>query len=212
MSVIFGSGDGGVGGASMANANNCKDDKFVPTFPASCPYVTAVGATTLQTTPSGDITEIGAQYSGGGFSNYFTNQESRWQRPAVQQYLQRIGPLYQGKFNPNGRALPDVSAVGTRDLIYFKGNVKKVSGTSISAPIFASIIALINVERSKVNKRPLGFLNEFLYNNPQAFKDITDGANPGCNTAGFHALESWDPVTGLGTPKYGALKAAGLAW
>ncbi|KAJ3523844.1 hypothetical protein NM688_g8659 [Phlebia brevispora] len=212
MSVIFSSGDGGVGGPSVADRNKCTDGKFVPTFPPSCPYVTTVGATTLQTTPSGGITETGAQYSGGGFSNYFTNQESRWQRGSVQQYLQRIGSLHKGKFNPDGRALPDVSVVGTNELIYFKGNVAKVFGTSSSAPIFASIIALINVERGKVNKRPLGFLNEFLYMNPQAFKDITSGRNPGCNTDGFEALKDWDAITGLGTPQFDALKAAGLAW
>ncbi|KAJ3519333.1 hypothetical protein NM688_g9316 [Phlebia brevispora] len=75
-----------------------------------------------------------------------------------------------------------------------------------------SVIALINVERDKANKRPLGFLNEFLYSNPQAFEDITAGANPGCGTGGFPAGENWDAVTGLGTPKFDALKTAALAW
>ncbi|KAJ3551509.1 hypothetical protein NM688_g4667 [Phlebia brevispora] len=211
VSVIAGSGDGGVGGPLVGD-KKCYKNEFVPTFPASCPYVTAVGGTALRSTSSGALTEIGASFSGGGFSKYFTNQESRWQGRAVQQYLQRIGTLYEDRFRRDGRAFPDVSAVGDKIMIYFKGEVERVFGTSISAPIFASMIALINVERSKVNKRPLGFLNEFLYSNPQAFKDITTGTNPGCNTAGFPALENWDAVTGLGTPKYDALKAAGLAW
>jgi tripeptidyl-peptidase-1 len=33
-------------------------------------------------------------------------------------------------------------------------------------------------------------------------KDVTKGNNPGCGTAGFPAVEGWDPLTGLGTPIY----------
>ena len=28
------------------------------------------------------------------------------------------------------------------------------------------------------------------------------GNNPGCNTAGFTAVQGWDPITGLGTPNF----------
>ncbi|KAI0683196.1 hypothetical protein BC835DRAFT_1296691, partial [Cytidiella melzeri] len=60
-------------------------------------------------------------------------------------------------------------------------------------------------------RSPLGFLNPFLYANPSAFHDITTGSNPGCGTDGFAAATGWDPVTGLGTPNFAALKkAAGL--
>ena len=31
--------------------------------------------------------------------------------------------------------------------------------------------------------------------------------NQGCGTAGFSAVEGWDPVTGLGTPDVAALEA-----
>ena len=36
--------------------------EFLPVFPASCPYVTAVGATYR-------VPEVVAEFSGGGFSN-----------------------------------------------------------------------------------------------------------------------------------------------
>ncbi|KAF8265081.1 peptidase S8/S53 domain-containing protein [Lactarius quietus] len=36
--------------------------------------------------------------------------------------------------------------------------------------------------------------------------DITSGSNPGCNTNGFSAGVGWDPVTGLGTPNFGAMQ------
>ena len=35
-----------------------------------------------------------------------------------------------------------------------------------------------------------------------AFNDITEGKNPGCGTNGFNATVGWDPVTGLGTPRF----------
>jgi tripeptidyl-peptidase-1 len=38
-----------------------------------------------------------------------------------------------------------------------------------STPIFAGMITLINDQLLNKGKRPLGFLNPFLYANPQAF-------------------------------------------
>jgi hypothetical protein len=43
---------------------------------------------------------------------------------------------------------------------------------------------------------------------PQAFNDITTGSNPGCSTNGFSAAKGWDPVTGMGSPNFPALKKA----
>lgn len=34
------------------------------------------------------------------------------------------------------------------------------------------------------------------------FNDITTGGNTGCGTDGFPTAQGWDPVTGLGTPKF----------
>ena len=72
------------------------------------------------------------------------------------------------------------------------------TGTSLSAPIFASIITLINQERTNAGKGPVGFINPVIYKHPELFDDITRGNVPGCNTAGFSAVEGWDPTTGLG--------------
>ncbi len=52
---------------------------FIPTFPSASPYVTAVGGTDQ---PSD---EIAASFSGGGFSNYWT--QPSYQTAAVQQYF-----------------------------------------------------------------------------------------------------------------------------
>ncbi|KAJ3529606.1 hypothetical protein NM688_g7833 [Phlebia brevispora] len=213
VSVIVSSADAGVGGSSPTAKDNCPDNKFVPVFPASCPYVTSVGSTTIQ---AGGLYQVAAGFSGGGFSNVFTSMNDfKWQKNAVEGYLQRLNrlhPEYEGLFQSKGRAYPDVSAIGTNVAFDYRNQARMADGTSFSAPIFASIIAMINAERFAVRKAPLGFLNEFLYANPQAFVDIKSGSNPGCNTDGFPATPGWDPVTGLGTPVFDALKAAGLAW
>lgn len=48
---------------------------------------------------------------------------------------------------------------------------------------------------------PLGwFANDDI--DPEVFNDIVNGSNPNCGSSGFSAVKGWDPVTGLGTPKY----------
>ncbi len=52
-----------------------------------------------------------------------------------------------------------------------------------------------------------GFLNPFIYSNPDAFHDVTTGSNSGENggKSGFYAAKGWDPCTGLGTPNFSQL-------
>ncbi|KZV90055.1 subtilisin-like protein [Exidia glandulosa HHB12029] len=193
-SILFASGDGGVAGVRN---NPCTT--FVPTFPSGCPFITTVGATT-------GIPETTADFSSGGFSNVF--EQPDYQSSAVSTYLAELGDTNAGLYNATGRAFPDVAAMGDNVLITWTGLTGTVAGTSCSSPIFASVIGLINDRRAAVGQPPLGFLNPFLYQNPQAFSDITTGSNPGCSTDGFPALAGWDPATGLGTPIFDALAAA----
>ncbi|KDQ49683.1 hypothetical protein JAAARDRAFT_200608 [Jaapia argillacea MUCL 33604] len=198
VSILFGSGDGGVAG--LANST-CTD--FVPTFPSSCPFVTSVGATT------GLNPEAATTYSSGGFSNIFTMPS--YQSAAVAQYLDTIGSLNAGKYNATSRAFPDVSAQGTNVGFAIDGAASLMTGTSCSTPIFSSVIALLNDRLGAVGRPPLGFLNPFLYANPGVFNDITHGSNVGCGSTGFPAEVGWDPVTGLGTPNFTAfLNVLGL--
>jgi tripeptidyl-peptidase-1 len=81
-----------------------------------------------------------------------------------------------------------------------------IGGTSASAPIFASIINLLNEERLEKGKGPIGFLNQIIYKHPEMFNDVTVGGNPGCGTEGFPASPGWDPVTGVGTPDYNKMR------
>ncbi|KAF4610506.1 hypothetical protein D9613_006684 [Agrocybe pediades] len=199
--VFYSSGDYGVGDGDCKNNDGTNTTAFQPAFPASCPYVTAVGST-YHVNP-----EVGIDFSGGGFSRYFDMPS--YQKKAVDAYLGAIGPdKYKGLFNRAGRAYPDVSAQGNNFEVIVGGRVVPVGGTSASAPTVASIFSLLNDYRISKGKKPLGFINPLIYSLAagSGFADITSGTNPGCNTTGFSAREGWDPVTGLGTPKFKALK------
>ena len=48
---------------------------------------------------------------------------------------------------------------------------------SASSPTFAAMVSLINEARLKAGKPQMGFLNPFLYANPDAFFDVVKGTN-----------------------------------
>jgi tripeptidyl-peptidase I len=66
----------------------------------------------------------------------------------------------------------DVAAVGQNILLYADNEPAFIGGTSASAPIFSSIITLINEQRLAAGKSRVGFLNPTLYQNPDAFTDV----------------------------------------
>jgi tripeptidyl-peptidase-1 len=198
---------------------------FNPDYASSCPYVLTVGSTYL---PTGASVKADAEIatdrfpSGGGFSNFFPIPD--YQAEAVANYLNTQQnpnnsasyPFYLatngsgvgaggGIYNRQGRGYPDVAAVGDNVAIFYQGESTLIGGTSASAPIFASILTLINEQRLNAGKSSVGFVNPSLYAHPEAFHDITTGSNPNCGTNGFAASKGWDPVTGLGTPNFPAL-------
>jgi len=153
--------------------------------------------------------------SGGGFSNYFTPPS--YQAAAVSKYLTDYTPSVPsytvnanasnigengGVYNIAGRGYPDVSANGCFLLTFVNLTEGTFFGTSLSSPIFASVITLINEERTAAGKGPVGFVNPTLYAHPYVLNDITNGSNPNCGGPGFDTAPGWDPVTGLGTPNY----------
>ncbi|KAJ7368775.1 tripeptidyl peptidase A [Mycena albidolilacea] len=202
VSVLFASGDGGVGDGNADPATQqCRTNdkkrtrRFLPAFPASCPYVTAVGGTM-------SIPEVAASFSGGGFSDYFPRPA--YQDKSVNAYLGKLHHgTYDGLFNRLGRGIPDVSAQARKFQIVWQGQRISIGGTSAATPTFAGLVALLNDARLAAGRPTLGFLNPLLYKRGEsAFNDVVDGANPGCGTPGFNATKGWDPVTGLGTPDF----------
>ena len=178
-------------------------------------------------------TDTGAYItSGGGFST--VAPQPAWQRAAVAAYLASPGVLpAAGSFNPRNRAYPDVAAIGHNFLISQSGaswplpNTSDQDGTSISAPIWAGIISLVNAARLAAGKPTVGFANPAIYHlgatEPGAWHDVTAGSNrgtesgcdgPACSIGssnvcpGFSAAPGFDAATGWGSPNVKELIAA----
>ncbi|KAH8986035.1 subtilisin-like protein [Lactarius hatsudake] len=184
-SVIFSSGNDAVGKGDCL-AKDGSGVHFTPVFPASCPFVTSVGGTM-------DIPEFAAPFSGGGFSHYFS--QPSYQSVAVPAFLRQLGDKYHGFYNAEGRGIPDISAQAFNFFIIDDNKSYSVDGTSCSTPTVAGVISLLNDYRLANNRRPLGFLNPWLYGiGIDGLNDITSGSNPGCGTDGFSAIVGWDPV------------------
>ncbi|HVX15114.1 MAG TPA: DUF4214 domain-containing protein [Pirellulales bacterium] len=167
-------------------------------YPASSPYVLAVGATNLalqdggyggETAWSDTYQQDGTvQGSGGGISSYERQ------------------PTYMYSFMPSiKRTTPDVSFVGdvaTPVATYHaeEGGWLFGAGTSFATQAWAGTAALIDQGRAADGEAPLGRLNQDIYSlNANDFHDITSGSN------GYATLTGYDMVTGRGTPKANVL-------
>lgn len=206
ISVTLASGDNGVG-CSRTLKCSAGDISQVFDFPSS-PYITMVGATELD-----DGTEVGATLSSGGFSSDYAL--GSFQADAVQAYFDKLDagdvPMPSESFIRDGRAYPDVAAIGQDVKVIVSGRSELLSGTSCSSPMFAGIIALINAQLIANGQATLGWLQPFLYAHPDMFTDVTSGSNPDGCCDGFEASAGWDPVTGLGTPIYTKMLEYALA-
>ncbi|KAK1758977.1 Tripeptidyl-peptidase sed2 [Echria macrotheca] len=206
VSIFSAAGDGGAAGTgeTKCTSNDGSQRKmYMPTFPASCPYVTSVGATDNVAPPLS-----GADFSSGGFSNYFARPA--WQRDVVDPYVQKLVDAKDERlplFNQTGRASPDISAVGSGFQTVQNANFAAVLGTSASTPVVAAMVALVNDARLRAGKPSLGWLNPVLYT-PRVrskLRDVTTGRSSGCwfpdgtTAPGWRAVKGYDPVTGLGT-------------
>lgn len=161
-------------------------------FPASSPYALACGGTSLHASNSSITSEVvwndGAQggSGGGGVSGFFP-------LPSWQSGLQTTNA--GGVTTPlSKRGVPDVSGDADPQTGYdvrIDGTNAVIGGTSAVAPLWAGLLARIN----QLNGKAAGYIQPRLYQNPQAFRDITQG-----NNGDFFASNGWDACTGLGSP------------
>jgi len=214
VSILVASGDEGVWGRTGTGDGT----KFHADYPAASPWVTAVGGTDLKL-----IIELGEEQAwtdgGGGFSSRATIPD--WQSDAVAGYVglldKSLGSPPDGSYDPANRAYPDVAALGgilNPYCIVVDADVGwlGIGGTSASSPVVAGIFARVNAARLDAGKPALGFLNQFLYQNPDMFNDVTTyGENKGEGYVGFGPAPGWDAATGLGTPNYEKILSAALA-
>jgi len=198
--LIFASGDDGVG----CNGPGTRQE---PNFPASSPYVTAVGGVVL-----GGINPLqifSDEISSGGFSNYFST--GAFQSATITNYFATATDLPPASYyNRSGRGYPDVASFSENVVIVFQGGQTYVGGTSCASPVFSAIISLINDQRLSAGKVPLGYLNPIIYTiaprYPDAFYDVTQGqANSDGQCQGFAPKVGWDPITGWGVPNFNRL-------
>ena len=92
----------------------------------------------------------------------------------MRDYLASHDPEYpEGIFNKSGRAFPDVSMLGANVTISDGLEIVQSGGTSAATPLFAALISRINDERLLAGKRPIGFLNQILYQHPEVFNDVS---------------------------------------
>ena len=213
VSIIVASGDFGSG---YNGRDGFLGQILYPSWPASSPYVTAVGATSFQYN-TGYVQQSVCSYpacdatygwSGGGFA--FNADAPAYQQDTIRKYIEAdkgLPPKACWASIGIKRGTPDVSALGWNFNIMDSGSFSLVSGTSASTPTFAGMVTQLNWERMKDAGKTLGFLNPLLYMYPHVFTDIVAGNNDNNdNGFGYEAVEGWDATTGLGVPNFGKMR------
>ena len=190
ISFLFSSGDNG---DELANSGTAQTD-----YPASDPYVTAVGGTSTAIGSSNALswqtgwgtekyslsadgtgwTSIGYLYgAGGGFSSLFAK------------------PDYQAKLPGTQRAVPDMAMdadpttgmlVGQTQLFphrVVKYGEYRIGGTSLASPLFAGMTALALQDHPE----GAGLLNPAIYGSKGAFTDVSGAAPDAGNVRADYA-------------------------
>ncbi|HLI07634.1 MAG TPA: protease pro-enzyme activation domain-containing protein [Ktedonobacteraceae bacterium] len=192
--------------AGDSGAYDCGDGTLSVDSPASDPYITGVGGTTLQINNGayGSETVWGnssnGEGGGGGLSNTF--KQPSWQ----------VGPGVQNQYSNGYREVPDVSAdadPATGYAVYCTVSAAgcsssgwiEVGGTSAAAPLWAGSTAMINQYLEQQGKSKEGYANPALYGLENAteqytpFHDITTG-----NNLYYPATAGYDEASGWGSP------------
>jgi hypothetical protein len=235
QSIVAADGDTGAQDCQSSKHPNARG--LAVDDPASQPWVTGVGGTTLQgVDPSvyetawnsrhesaGPPSTAGA--SGGGVSSF-------WAMPPSQSHAAKsLGVLgaaaagsHCGRKHGYCREVPDVSIDSdptTGYVAYWNGDGtvpgaqagwQVLGGTSGATPVWAALLALAD-SAPACHGRPIGFANPALYRAAsdvyhRDFHDVKQGNNAFAATRGFSSKRGYDPVTGLGTPNATPLVAS----
>jgi hypothetical protein len=188
ITVVAAAGDRGV-------TDGVKDGRRHVDFPASSPWVLSVGGTTLKSANNHITSETvwsdTGSATGGGVSEKFARPD--WQSAVS---------IPKREDGGSGRGLPDVVASASPlngVSIIVHGVAAAVGGSSVSVPIFAGLVALIN-QGTGYN---VGYLNPRLYRDigpAGVFRSITSGNNGIDGIKGYSAGPGWTPVAGWGSP------------
>jgi hypothetical protein len=168
-----------------------------PSWPASSPYVLAVGGTTLKLNSS---------------SQYVS--ETAWAGTTAGKSLYEAEPTYQSAVQNSGhRQVPDVSLdadpnTGVAVLDTFSHGSRngwfQVGGTSLGAPAWAAFLAIADQGRALHNLPTMGQAQADVFAVSRSdFNTVRTASNPMAL-----ATQSLDPQTGLGTIRGSALAAS----
>jgi subtilase family serine protease len=190
IGIYFSSGDNG--------DESLVEGYITADWPASSPFVTAVGGTTLAVGSTNNYlfeTGWGTDTSTWTGTNWSPTAPGTWLYGGGGGVSQIFGePSYQVGVVPSslfsaqgrtGRAVPDVSADGDPNTGYLVGETQtfpdgtvkyseyRLGGTSLACPLVAGIMALADQSRGK----PHGFANPVFYSHPGAFTDVLSPAS-----------------------------------
>ncbi|MBV9644648.1 MAG: S8/S53 family peptidase [Verrucomicrobia bacterium] len=179
------------------------DRKAHVQYPASDPYVTCVGGTRISNVSGSNFTETtwsNDGVTGGGISDVF--YPPHFPLPPWQNWVTIPGSVNDGHI---ARGIPDIAGYADPGYELFVDGTKlgPVPGTSLAAPFYAALVALIN---ARIGTQ-IGWLNPQLYllareaaTYAEVFRDIKDGlSNAAAGSPGYTAGPGWDACTGLGT-------------
>ena len=171
--------------------------------PASQPYMTGVGGTSLATVSAGGAWKSETTWNGGSITagGGGGGISTIWAKPS-----------YQSTFGQSAtfRNVPDVSLdadPSTGYSIYFNGAWNIYGGTSCAAPLWSAFVACVNESRAAAGKGTLGFANPLIYQigagstYASDFHDIADNST----NLYYHATAGYDNATG-----WGSFNGAGL--
>lgn len=218
--VVASTGDQGSSVCQMADPPGLGLDPMgTISYPASSPFMTAVGGTRLilkaDNTRADEVVwndqPYGVPGAGTGGSSQLFSQ-----------------PWYQSGITGSlARTVPDVSALAAIQPgwpVVYGGDLLRVGGTSGAAPFVGANLAMVSGQQRRAGEPALGFANPWLYlvqdRHPSAFFDVTRGDNqvavrlpngllnvPAC----CEAAPGYDMASGLGSPNVALLAArAGL--
>ena len=232
------SGDRGSNQCGSYGINGQIGETLGVSYPASSPYVVAVGGTVLSTGSGAAsyVSEVAWGASGGGPSAY--ENQPLWQTGIVPGTKRGVPDLaFDADFNVTTstggvcsgyttqcQTICTSTVTGCSNVQYYctlltglsesngcTGAVTLNGGTSLASPLFVGIWARME---SGTNNT-LGFPAPLIYRSasahPEIFHDITVGSN-----SAYSAGTGWDYVTGFGSldvaKAYPVLRAQSLAW
>jgi subtilase family serine protease len=206
VTVMASSGDNGATNPNDYVNHNLFWDKPNVSWPASDPYVLAIGGTSLTIQDENGVYGSETTWNNNGGSTG-GGLSALYGEPAYQKNVPDQG-MFQGK-----RGLPDLAFPADVNYLLYETSdfgtidVSKwphwnlIGGTSASSPCWAGLIAIADQMSAQAGGGPLGYIQPGLYSlKGQAFHDITKGNNNFQRVAGYAAVTGYDLVTGWGTP------------